>query len=234
MVDFHTHILPAVDDGSKHIEQSLQMLECQQAQGVRRVVLTPHFYPDIDRLDAFLERRQQAYDQLQQAGKDRGQFPELILGAEVAYYRGISQSDVLKELTIGSTDYLLVEMPAGVWTDSMYQELKNIYRQHGIVPIIAHLDRYLSMFHTKGILKQLADLPVLVQANARFFIEKRTRRTALKLLAQGSIDLLGSDCHNLDSRPPCLKEAYDVILANLGEDALRHLKKTEQNILNFS
>lgn len=145
MVDFHTHILPAVDDGSKHIEQSLQMLECQQAQGVRRVVLTPHFYPDIDRLDAFLERRKQAYDQLQQASKDRGQLPELVLGAEVAYYRGISQSDVLKELTIGSTDYLLVEMPAGVWTDSMYQELKNIYRQHGIVPIIAHLDRYLSV-----------------------------------------------------------------------------------------
>lgn len=231
MVDFHTHILPAVDDGSKQIEQSLQMLECQKNQGVRKVVLTPHFYPRTDRLDAFLERRQQAYDQLCQASKDRGQLPELILGAEVAYYRGIGQSDVLKELTIGGTQYLLVEMPFGVWTDAMYQELESLYRLQGIVPILAHLDRYLRVFHTKRILKRLADLPVLVQVNAQFFIGKRTRRTALKLFAQGSIDLLGSDCHNLDRRPPCLKEAYDVIRAHFGEDAIRHMEETEDNIL---
>ena len=56
MIDFHSHILPAMDDGSKNIEESLQMLRMLQEQGVERVIATPHFYADENPPDVFLRR----------------------------------------------------------------------------------------------------------------------------------------------------------------------------------
>ena len=44
MIDFHTHILPGVDDGSKNLDESLQLLQMEQQQGIDIVVLTPHYY----------------------------------------------------------------------------------------------------------------------------------------------------------------------------------------------
>ena len=64
MIDFHSHILPAMDDGSKNIEESLQMLRMLQEQGVERVIATPHFYADENPPDVFLRRRADAWEHL--------------------------------------------------------------------------------------------------------------------------------------------------------------------------
>ena len=57
VTDFHSHVLPGVDDGSASVEESLAMLRLAAQQGIRRVVATPHFYPRYDDLERFLERR---------------------------------------------------------------------------------------------------------------------------------------------------------------------------------
>ena len=98
MTDFHTHILPCVDDGSQSMEQSLQRLSMQIQQGVGRVVLTPHFYPQYQELDEFLQQRDAAFEALQAAVKDLPQCPNLYLGAEVHYYAGMSNSEELRRL----------------------------------------------------------------------------------------------------------------------------------------
>ena len=64
MTDFHSHILPGVDDGSKSIEETLKMLELLSDQGVRRVVATPHFYPNHHSVEEFLEKRNSAYEEI--------------------------------------------------------------------------------------------------------------------------------------------------------------------------
>ena len=60
VTDFHSHILPGIDDGSQSVEESVELLQMEAAQGIRHVVATPHFYPQHDDLDRFLEKRDHA------------------------------------------------------------------------------------------------------------------------------------------------------------------------------
>ena len=142
-----------------------------------------------------------------------------------------TSSDVASQLTIGSSRYLLVEMPAPPWTDTMYRELEGLYVRRGITPIVAHVDRYIGRFRTFGIPQRLEELPVLVQANGTFFTERSTAGMALRMLKQGRIHLLGSDCHNLTSRKPNLGAAVERIRKHLKEDVLEGIRAWEQDVL---
>ena len=71
----------------------------------------------------------------------------------------------------------------------------------------------------------MAELPVLVQANAEFFLEKPTSSMALRMLKRNEIHLLGSDCHNLDARKPNLRAALDLIERRMGADPLAAIQK---------
>ena len=64
LIDFHSHILPGIDDGARTPEEALEMLELMAAQGVRRVVSTSHFYPEREEPDSFLARRKKAVEML--------------------------------------------------------------------------------------------------------------------------------------------------------------------------
>ncbi len=231
LTDFHSHILPGVDDGSQSLETSISMLELEAKQGITHVIATPHFYAQHDKPEKFLRKRREAEAVLRDALSCNLGLPELTVGAEVYYFNGISDSDVLSALTIGENRYILIEMPMSPWTDRMYRELENIWIKQSLMPIVAHVDRYISPFHTQGIPEKLERLPVMVQANASFFIEKRTRSMAMKMLKQGRIQLLGSDCHNLTDRSPNLGEAVALIEKKLGEEAISYIRGCEEEVL---
>ena len=220
MEDFHSHILPGVDDGSKSVEESLEMLRAMAQQGITHVVATPHFYPQQDTPECFLKRRAEAEAALREAMAGEKDLPELSIGAEVYYFRGISDSEAIKALAVDKKRCILIEMPGLPWTEIMYRELENLYVKRGLIPVIAHLDRYIGPFRTHGIPKRLAALPVLVQANADFFLDRSTSAMALRMLKKGRIQLLGSDCHNMKSRKPNLGEALALIQRKLGQDAI--------------
>lgn len=229
-IDFHSHILPSVDDGSKSVKESLEMLRLEALQGIRQVIATPHFYPNHDTPERFLRRRTAAWEKLSQAMEGRTELPEVKLGAEVYYFAGMSDSEVLANLTISGSSYLLLEMPHTAWTESMYREMEAIYTKRGIIPIVAHLDRYLSPFRTEGILRRLEELPVLVQVNADFF-QGGSARTAIRMLKQERIHLLGSDCHNLTDRKPNMEVALQIVEKRLGKTALEHIARCQQEVL---
>ena len=225
MTDFHSHILPNMDDGSQSVEMSLAMLRLMAEQGITRVVATPHFYAHCDDPKHFLNRRAASEYQLREAMAGEPGLPELIMGAEVLYFPGISHCEALQELTIGGKNCVLIEMPLPPWTDSMYGELEQIHFQLGLLPMIAHVDRYIHPFCTHGIPRRLAELPVLVQANGSFFQNRRTQKLAMRLLREGKIQALGSDCHDLEERPPQLAETFREICRCCGQDALKRIEE---------
>ena len=232
VVDFHTHVLPGIDDGSGSVEESLAMLRMEAAQGIRRVVATPHFYAQVDAPKPFLERRAAAVSRLLEAMEAFPELPRLSVGAEVHYFPGISDADILPEFAIDGGRYVLVEMPMTVWTDRMYRELENIHGHFGLTPIVAHVDRYIGPMQTYGIPERLMELPVLVQANAAFFQRFTTKRVALRMLAEGQIHLLGSDCHDLKTRPVNLAQTVDLIEKKLGREAIARINACERMILS--
>jgi protein-tyrosine phosphatase len=232
LTDFHSHILPSLDDGSRSVEESITMLRIAGEQGIKRIVATPHFYPRHDDPDRFLKARELAAQRLwRETGCDCG-LPEIVLGAEVYYFRGMSESDQLERLTIGGKTCILIEMPLGPWTSEMYRELEDISLRRGLTPIVAHIDRYIRPFHTRGIPQALRDLPVLVQANASFFTDRSTQGMALRLLRSDQIHLLGSDCHNLTTRKPDLGPALRLIEQKLGTGVLQRINEYERELLD--
>ncbi|MBQ8621408.1 MAG: capsular polysaccharide biosynthesis protein [Oscillospiraceae bacterium] len=230
--DFHSHILPGIDDGSGSIAESLDMLRREGAQGISHVVATPHFYPRYDDPDHFLARRVEAAEALLRAMPEGERFPKLELGAEVYYFPGMSESEALSQLTIGGKQCILIEMPPPPWTEAMYRELERIYTRQNLLPVIAHVDRYISPLRSFGIPARLEDLPVLVQANAGFFLNRKTAAFALRLLRAGRIHVLGSDCHNLTDRPPNLGAAAEVILRHCGQETIARIRDHETDILS--
>ena len=228
IVDFHSHILPGIDDGSDSVETSVSMLRMEAEQGISHVIATPHFYARYDDPEQFLQARKQAHWKLSQELEVHQVLPEITVGAEVHFFPGIADSDILEGLTIGGKPCILIEMPESPWTERMYQEIENISSQRNIIPVIAHVDRYISPFRTYGIPDRLADMPVLVQANASFFLRSATRSLALKLLKQDKIHLLGSDCHNLTSRKPNMDLALQKIQKKLGQSVMDRLEEYEK------
>lgn len=231
VIDFHSHILPKIDDGSQSLEESLAMLHMEAEQGIKRVVATPHFYPQHDSPDRFLDRRARSEAILREEMQKQSGLPELSIGAEVYFFNGISDSDAISELTIDAKRCILIEMPHAPWSESAYRELEGLYVKHGLTPIIAHVDRYISRFRTFGIPQRLEELPVLVQANAEFFLNRSTSSMALRLLKQGKIHLLGTDCHNLRTRKPNMEAAVQLICKRLGDDAITRINTYEQDLL---
>ena len=230
MIDFHTHILPGVDDGSTSVRQSLQMLQAEKAQGIDRVILTPHFYADHDSPERFLKRRKRAAEELKSALAECEEVPDIAIGAEVKYFDGISDCEFLYDMSILGTSCILIEMPMTHWSERMLDEVVGIRQKQGLIPVIAHIDRYISPFRSHGLPQKLTQLPVLVQANADFFLRSATRAMALRMLAADRIHLLGSDCHNLKERAPNLGEAVKIIRKKSGEKCIDRIDAHEQYI----
>ncbi len=231
MIDFHSHILPKTDDGSSTINESIEMLTLTRMQGIDRIVATPHFYASDESPSEFLSRRDYNYQKLISSVKEMS-LPEIIKGAEVGFFEGMSDCCELRDLMIAGTPLLMVEMPVCRWSDRMLYELNAIYEKQGIIPLIAHIDRYIKLLHDKKIINKLSGLPILIQANASFFTNKKTARLSLSLLSKEKIHLLGSDCHNTVSRPQNLGDAYEVICEKLGTDYLKRISANEKLVFS--
>ncbi len=220
MIDWHSHILPKMDDGSRDVSESVRLLRMQKEQGVDTVIATPHFYAEKESVSHFLARRQESLALLKSEASD--DLPELLLGAEVRYYPGIGQMDGLERLLIEKTRILLLEMPFEAWSEYTIREVQRLACTGNLTVALAHVDRYLS-FQKSSTWERLYESGVLMQANADFFQGFLKQRRALTMLQNGGIHFLGSDCHNTTSRPPCIGQVLALIGKKFGEEFLRRM-----------
>ncbi len=198
MIDFHTHILPALDDGSGSVEESLCLLREEARLGVGTVVLTPHYRADRCSPREFLEKRRRSWEALR-PHLESG-MPTLLLGAEVRYFEGIHMVQELELLCIEGTNLLLLEMPMGPWTGRMADTVLKL-RSRGVQVVLAHVERYLRHQPTAMVRRLLAG-GVFLQANVEAFAHWQSRYTMLAMAKAGQVHFLGSDCHDLMNRPP--------------------------------
>lgn len=217
MIDWHSHVLPQMDDGSKSIEETLKLLGMLSEQGVNTVIATPHFYANDESVESFLKRRSECYESLSSALTEKT--PKILLGAEVSYYSGISHLEELSKLCIEGTRLLLLEMPFEKWTDHTVREIIELASRGDVTVVLAHIERYIDMQGEK-VFEELRGYGVIMQVNSSFFNRSATKRKALKLLANGGIQVIGSDTHNVAMRPPTLDSAYGIIEKKFGKDLI--------------
>ena len=220
MIDLHTHILPKMDDGARSTEESLQMLRMQWQQGVKTVVLTPHFYRDRERPERFFRRRKESYLRLQETiaalpEEERSAMPRLILGAEVAWRPNLHGWEELPEFCFPGTRRILLELPFVPWSQSLLNQLRDMEARTGITPILAHLERYLRMQRSQAV-EDLMSLGFPVQITGEQFLHFTTRGSSLRLLKSAPVFVLASDCHGVERRSPNLGAAMDVVRRRAG------------------
>ena len=210
MTDFHSHVLPKMDDGAKSVEVASKMLLLSKEQGVTTVLATSHYYGKQRSPEDYLSARNNSYELL------KPHIPEGVsvkLGAEVYFSeRSYVDFDKLMPLCIEGTNYLLIELPfVKNWEESLYQKLADLIAETGCAPVLAHVDRYAAFFAKPKRLLRFLEMGCLIQVNTDAFFEKSAKGFALALLKKGYVHALGTDMHDCDTRAPSYAKAKAVV-----------------------
>jgi len=225
MIDIHTHILPGMDDGARNIRESIRLTELLYDQGMAGAVCTPHYYPYLSDIKDFAKRRSKAIKLMKDSKI------QLYFASETCLHEYLFHNRDLGPLTVENTAYLLLELPyARKWDSNIYETVERLMNHYNIIPIIAHIERYPSAKRKN--IKRLKELGCVMQLNASSLLDKKTKRRALSLIRTGLIDVLGSDCHNLTSRPPRIKHALEYINKQLGQSYCDRLIRQSVMIIN--
>jgi protein-tyrosine phosphatase len=199
MIDFHTHILPGIDDGAKTPSISARMLDKEIEQGVKEVVLTPHYYGK-ESVAQFLSLRSEAYDALRAQNITQIKFR---LGAEVLL-TGVNDPDneLLCHLAIEGSRCVLIELPYARWNESLFDKISDFIADTGYSVVIAHAERYEELLKNPALVTLLADMGCYIQLNTSAFVHTHTKKFAFALLKHGLVHCLGTDAHNDEDRAP--------------------------------
>ncbi|MBQ0079116.1 MAG: capsular polysaccharide biosynthesis protein [Eubacterium sp.] len=234
IIDFHSHVLPGIDDGSRNIETSMNMLAEEKRQGIDVVVATPHFYAWRNRIERFLDARRETAVALREAlaseGKE-GRYPDFVVGAEVAYFRGIGMADILKYLTIEGTKTLLIEMPMEEWSESYVEDLR-LMKRSGYRVVLAHVERYMGEKRNVKYIERLIDEGFIMQINAATLMKWPGNGKYLKMFKKGDAHLLGSDAHGMNHRPANIGEGREMIEKKCGAGVLREIDALGSSLIN--
>lgn len=215
--DLHSHILPGIDDGAKNADISVKLLDMEISQGVRQLVLTPHFNCEQITVEEFTKARRQSALVLLESAKKAGIKMRIKLGAEVYFSPMMPKLD-LKSLCIQGTSYLLVELPVTYnpsWTQDIFFEC----RLQGVTPLVAHVERYPYIIEKPDILFELVSLGAIAQGNAASIIKDDKRaKLMMRFFEWDILHVISSDTHSVKHRPPYVKKAYEYVSAKLGEE----------------
>ena len=193
-IDFHTHILPGLDHGSKSIEETKAQISLFLKHDVREVICTSHFYGHVHRIDDFLERREKSSLVLENYIKENKLDFRFHLSAETLAFVGIENLDRLSELTIGNSSTLLIELPYGPLASNIENSIAKL-KKNGYDILLAHADRY-----NETDIERLISLGAKVQLNASALSSLFVKRSYIRWLRDGVCVALGSDIHSDDEK----------------------------------
>ena len=209
--DFHIHILPGIDDGAADVEVSLKMLQLLKEQDVNNIVATPHFYFNKQNVESFMEKRAAAYNLLKEKYDGEAKF---VLGAEVYYCSGINMIEDFEDLTLGNSNYIMLELPYADKIDKdILTEIEKIMAETGLTVVFAHIERFFSKM-TFTAKRKLSKMDAIFQINLPSLLHEDRVPEIIKFIKKNNNIILGSDSHNLDSRSPLNYQKGIQILAD--------------------
>ena len=239
MIDFHTHILPGIDDGSRDIDMTEKMLRMEQSMGVSHIYATPHFYAHRRSIEYFLERRNRALEKTKELLTKEPGLPQITAGAEVYYFSGIGRAKQLEDLCIEGTNILLLELPFAQWHSDIAKDISELMDRRGLHIVLAHLERYEHFQKSRHVWDRLLDMPLTIQLNCEDIIDAGSifrrnpmHKTSMELLSRYDEVIIGSDCHNLTDRKPNLADARAAIEKRCSAERLAQIDEYTENLFS--
>ncbi|OOG70687.1 tyrosine-protein phosphatase [Algoriphagus sp. A40] len=196
-VDMHSHLIPGIDDGSKSMEESLELVKRLADFGLKKIITTPHIMSEYYRNTP--EIIGMGLEDLRKAVKNEGITLEIEAAAE--YYMDEIFLEKVKSgermLTFGE-DYILVET-GFINKPQMLLDIIFHLEMAGYKPILAHPERYQYLIGDKKLQEELIDRKLLFQVNLLSFTgfySRQVKDFGEMLVERGVVALLGTDCHN--------------------------------------
>jgi protein-tyrosine phosphatase len=238
IVDLHSHLVPAVDDGTRTIAESLAALAGLHQEGVRVLVTTPHLLvPHLGTDEAIgreLERHRQAFDELAAAHGGRDDLPTLALGQEIWAPDASAMRRVVQRPDVGlaGSRFLLVEF--GFELQGNHYDVVRAVRDAGRQIVIAHPERYhyLPGHNPLDVMRAWQELGALLQVNVGSLTGHYSRSSpgseilAWQMIEEGLLDLLATDHHGPRREGVSPREALNALIAR-GELALAERAMSE-------
>jgi protein-tyrosine phosphatase len=211
MIDIHSHILPGIDDGSKSIKMTLDMLKKAEEDGTTKIVATPHFCRGYG--ETHYEEVKGLVKDFNSLVKSEGININIDYGQEV-YYSDNMIEDYKDGIigTINDSRYLLFELPMKQFDKETFDILYEL-QVMDIVPILAHPERYKPIMDKPSYINKFINEGILFQMNSGSITGSfgaNVKKTAEILLENGIYNFIGSDAHNDSNRCTGMAQSIEL------------------------
>ena len=224
MIDFHSHIIPEIDDGARELKESLEMLEEASSAGFDGVISTSHYMENY--YETNRPEREVWINAIHENLENKNLDMNLYLGNEI--YMSDNIIELLedgKATTMNDTSYVLFELPMNAEPMNLYDMVYEM-QQYKIVPILAHPERYSFVQTDPELIYDLIDKGVLMQANYGSIIGqygKKAQMIVQKFLENNMIHMLGTDVHRQNTIYPKIPEIILELKSLIGEEKVKEL-----------
>ena len=201
MIDIHSHILPGIDDGSKNINMTLQMIKIAEKSGTTDIVATPHFCRGYG--ETHYDEVKNLVGEFNKLAKGEGLDINIHYGQEVYYSEQII-NDYKSGLigTINDSRYMLIELPMRSFDSNILEVIYEL-QVKGVIPILAHPERYRPIIEKPERINKFIKEGFLFQMNSGSIegqFGNSVKKTAEILLDNNIYNFIGSDAHNDTNR----------------------------------
>ena len=234
MIDFHSHILPNIDDGSRSIEETFNLIKEAEKAGFESVISTSHYMENYYETD--VPEREVWVKAILENLKTKNINTNLYLGNEIYFTDNIIELlEKRKASTINDTSYVLFELPLNAEPMNLYDVIYDML-QYKLVPILAHPERYSFVQKEPELVYDLIEKGVLMQANYGSIIGQygeKAKMIVRRLLENNMIHFLGSDVHRQNTIYPKIPQILEEIADIIGEEKLEEITtKNPKLVLN--
>ena len=238
MIDIHSHIIPGIDDGSRNMEMTLEMLRNAEKDGTKEIIATPHYL--LESGEATINEIKVLVEKINSIVNKEGIKIKIYSGQEVYFTENIIENYTQGNIgTLNNSRYMLIEFPIQKLDKNIFDVLYEL-QIRDIVLIIAHPERYKPFIEKPSLINDFIDEGYLFQMNSGSLEGKfgeKSKKIANLFLANNIYNFVGSDAHNIKDRNTGLKKAMNLLKENsrnneeinqcIFEDSSKKLLKNE-------
>lgn len=232
MIDFHAHILPNLDDGSKSIEETFALIEEAKKVGFEGIISTSHYMEDY--YESNKSEKITWINAINNIAKEKNLNIHIYLGNEI--YISSNMIELLKTekaCTINDTSYVLFELPFNTKPINLYDVIYDLL-EYKLVPILAHIERYTFVQKDPQIVYDLIEKGVLIQSNYGSFIGQygdKAQIIAKRFLESDIVHFLGTDVHKQNTIYPQIPQILKELEKIIGKDKLEKITKINPRLV---
>lgn len=212
MIDIHCHILPEVDDGSRSLNESIEMALIAREQGIKKIVNTSHYHPDFryKKGEELLKELEDFNNVLKENMIDI----EVLIGNEIYYTKDlIKEIDDLDFYTLNNSRYILIELPPTNFPSDLCNIVYEL-KEKNYIPVFAHVERYREVQENPDLIYDIINAGAIIQINSHSILGKsgkELQRTCDTLISRNMVHVVGTDAHRSKRRTPIFLDAYKYV-----------------------